>query len=139
FDGVMSGLAIQYAECYSPEHGRWTTEAYDRLLAEVYRVLRPGGRFIFSVNVPEPGWGRVALRSIHGILRPRQPGRYLRNAWRMWRYGAWLTREARRGRFHYLPIGVIIAKLAGTGFGSITYRLAYVRQAYLVRCLKPAA
>src|SRR5262249_38534572 len=37
-DGVVSGLAIQYAEYYSQEHQCWTTDAYDHLLAEVYRV-----------------------------------------------------------------------------------------------------
>jgi len=31
----------------------------DRLLAEVLRVLRPGGRFVFSVNVPEPLKSRI--------------------------------------------------------------------------------
>src|SRR4051812_9124787 len=43
FDGAVSGLALQYAESYSPERGGWTTDAYDRLLADVFRVLRPGG------------------------------------------------------------------------------------------------
>ena len=138
FDGVVSGLAIQYAECYSLERSCWTTEAYDRLLAEVCRVLRPGGRFVFSVNVPEPAWGWVALRSLHGILQTRQPARYVRNCMRMLRYGAWLTRESRRGRFHYLPIDVIVHKLAQSGFGAISHRLSYARQAYLIRCIKPA-
>jgi ubiquinone/menaquinone biosynthesis C-methylase UbiE len=69
FDGVVSGMAIQYAESYSGEQGGWTSDAYDHLLAEVYRVLRPAGRFVFSVNVPEPSWGRVAFSSLGGILR----------------------------------------------------------------------
>ncbi len=137
FDGVVSGLAIQYAEHYSEERGCWTTDAYDRLLSEVFRVLRPGGRFVFSVNVPEPGWRRVALQSIHGVLRSRHPGRYLKNSLRLIRYGHWLTREARRGRFHYLPIDTIVEKLGTAGFNSIAHRLTYACQAYLVRCVKP--
>src|SRR5581483_9860876 len=48
FDHVVSGLSISYAESYDAAAGRWTTAAYDRLLAEVVRVLRPGGRFVFS-------------------------------------------------------------------------------------------
>jgi ubiquinone/menaquinone biosynthesis C-methylase UbiE len=136
FDGVVSGLSIQYAECYSEALGNWTTAAYDRLLAEVWRVLRPGGRFIFSVNVPEPAWGRVAWQSLHGVLSARKPLRFLKNSLRMLRYGAWLTREARRGRFHYLPIETIVDKLAGTGFQRIEHRLSYAGQAYLIRCWK---
>jgi ubiquinone/menaquinone biosynthesis C-methylase UbiE len=138
FDGVVSGLAIQYAESYSEKDGCWTTEAYDRLLAEIYRVLRVGGRFVFSVNVPEPAWGRVALRALPGILRARRPARYVKNSLRMLRYGAWLTREARRGRFHYLPLPVIVEKLTATGFLAIAHRLTYAGQAYLIRCQKSA-
>jgi ubiquinone/menaquinone biosynthesis C-methylase UbiE len=137
FDGVVSGLAIQYAESFSDERGCWTTDAYDHLLTEVHRVLRRGGWFVFSVNVPEPAWGKVALRSLTEIFRTRQPGRYVKNAWRMWRYGSWLTREARRGRFHYLPLEEICPRLAGAGFVAVEHRFSYVGQAYLIRCRKP--
>jgi ubiquinone/menaquinone biosynthesis C-methylase UbiE len=136
FDGVVSGLAIQYAESYSRDKGRWTTDAYDHLLAEIYRVLRRGGWFVFSVNVPEPAWGKVALRSLTGIFRTRRISRYFRNALRMWRYGSWLTQEARRGRFHYLPLQDILHKLAAVGYVGLEHRRSYVGQAYLIRCRK---
>ena len=137
FDGVVSGLAIQYAESYSEERGCWTTDAYDHLLSDVCRVLRPGGRFIFSVNVPEPGWYKVALAALHGFFTARRPRRYVRNAWRMLRYGAWLKKEARRGRFHYLPSPVIADKLSAAGFVAIEHRLSFVGQAYVFRCRRP--
>ena len=137
FDGVVSGLSIQYAQSYSLDRQDWTTEAYDRLLFEVFRVLRPGGCFVFSVNVPEPSWGRVALRSIKGVFRAPRPARYVKNAWRMLRYGRWLKQEARRGRFHYLPENAIRHKLAAAAFMNIEHRLSYAGQAYLFRCRKP--
>jgi demethylmenaquinone methyltransferase/2-methoxy-6-polyprenyl-1,4-benzoquinol methylase len=136
FDGVVSGLAIQYAESFSAEKGRWTTDAYDRLLHEIQRVLRRGGWFVFSVNVPQPAWGKVALRSLTGVFRTGRLSRYLKNAWRMYRYGSWLTREARRGRFHYLPLETIQNKLAAAGFAGTEHRYTYVGQAYLIRCRK---
>ena len=68
FDGVVSGLSISYAEHYDEVAGRWTTAAYDHILAEVYRVVRPGGTFVFSVNVPDPKWGRVAWRSLASLF-----------------------------------------------------------------------
>jgi SAM-dependent methyltransferase len=136
FDGIVSGLAIQYAERYSEQAGRWTTEGYDRLLADAQRILRPGGCFLFSVNVPEPAWGRVALRSLPGLFRRGKIGRRLTDAWRLYRYGRWLTRESRRGRFHYLPIETIVAKLTAAGFAAIEHRLTYEEQAYLLRCRK---
>jgi ubiquinone/menaquinone biosynthesis C-methylase UbiE len=137
FAGVVSGLAIQYAESYSKERGRWTTDAYDHLLAEIYRVLQGGGWFVFSVNVPEPSWGKVGLRSLKGVFQVSRPARYLQKMLRMMRYGFWLTREARRGRFHYLPLSTIVAKLAATGFVAIEHRRSYAGQAYIFRCRKP--
>lgn len=137
FDGVASGLAIQYAESYCEETGRWTADGYDRLLAEVYRVLRPGGRFVFSVNVPEPKWSRVAWTALRGVFAAQRPLHYLKKAWRIWRYGGWLHRESRRGRFHYLPLETVIAKLHGLGFRAIDDKLSFAGQAYLLRCKKP--
>jgi ubiquinone/menaquinone biosynthesis C-methylase UbiE len=139
FAGVISGLAIQYAESFSDRLNRWTTEAYDHLLAEVLRVLRPGGSFVFSVNVPEPAWGKVALGSLGGIWRTNRPLRLLAKSVRMMRYGAWLKRQARTGRFHYLPCAEIVGKLENAGFADIEHRLSYAGQAYLLRCRRPCA
>ncbi len=133
FDGVVSGLALQYAESYSPEQGRWTCSAYERLLAEAHRVLRPGGCLVYSVNVPEPAWAKIALYGVPGFFRSNQPMRYLKNAVRMLRYGAWLKREARSGRFHYLPLADVEAKLAAAGFVRVQHRLSFAGQAYVLR------
>lgn len=135
FDGVVSGLAIQYAQSYDEVHG-WTSEAYDRSLAEVFRVLRPGGRFVFSVNVPRPNFFWVALASVPGFFFSRNPPLYLLNSYRMWGYGCWLHREAARGRFQYLPIETVAAKLRQIGFGTVIHRFGFAGQAYLIRCSK---
>jgi ubiquinone/menaquinone biosynthesis C-methylase UbiE len=137
FDGAVSGLAIQYAESFSVADNCWTSDAYEHLLAEIRRVLRPGGRFVFSVNVPDPAWGKVALNGLSALFRTRQPGRFLKNAYRMMRYGSWLKREARRGRFHYLPASTIANKLTAAGFVGIEHRLSYADQAFVVRCRRP--
>lgn len=137
FDGVVSGLAIQYAEDYSPATG-WTDAGYDRLLNEVFRVLKPGGRFVFSVNIPNPSWAKVALHSTFGAFFSAHPLRYLQRSVGMWSYGGWLKREARKGRFHYLHRTVITAKLAAAGFRDIECRRSFARQAYIFRAYKPA-
>jgi ubiquinone/menaquinone biosynthesis C-methylase UbiE len=137
-DAVVSGLSISYAESFDEATGTWTTAAYDRLLAEVYRVLKPGGRFVFSVNVPNPAWRKVAWRSLSGARAAKKPLKYLKKAWRMLRYGAWLKKEARKGRFHYLTADEVGAKMRAAGFGNVEHRLSYVDQAYIFRAYKPS-
>jgi SAM-dependent methyltransferase len=137
FDHAVSGLSITYAESYSPADGRWTTAGYDNILAEVRRVLRPGGRFVFSVNVPDPSWWRVAAASLGAVVGTGRPLTFLKRSLRMMRYGAWLKREARAGRFHYLPADAVAAKLRAAGFDRVEHRLSYARQAFVFRCIKP--
>jgi ubiquinone/menaquinone biosynthesis C-methylase UbiE len=138
FDHAVSGLSVTYAESYSEAEGRWTTAAYDRILGEVYRVLRPGGRFVVSVNVPEPQWWKVGLLSLGDMFGAGRPLRFVKRALRMMKYGAWLKREARTGRFHYLPAAAVTAKLVAAGFEGVEHRLSYAGQAYVFRARKPA-
>jgi ubiquinone/menaquinone biosynthesis C-methylase UbiE len=138
FDHAVSGLSISYAESFDEGSQTWTQTAYDRLLAEVLRVLRPRGRFVFSVNVPEPSWLKVGLRSLAGLFTARKPWNYVKKSGRMLRYGAWLKREARRGRFHYLPWQAVAGKLASAGFTDIEHRLSYAGQAFIFRATKPS-
>ncbi len=138
FDHAVSGLSITYAEAWDEVAERWTDTAYDHVLEEVFRVLRPGGRFVFSVNVPEPKWWKVGLLSMGDIFRAGQPLRFLKRSMRMMRYGGWLKREARTGRFHYLPAATITEKLKAAGFGPISHTLSYAGQAFVFRAVKPA-
>ena len=131
FDHAVSGLSISYAEFYDEAAQTWTTQAYDLLLREVWRVLRPGGRFVFSVNVPEPSWFKVSLHSLGAVFQANRPLHFLKKSWRMLRYGSWLKREARTGRFHYLPADTVRAKLRAAGYVGIAHRLSYVGQAYI--------
>lgn len=137
FDHAVSGLAVSYAESFDPAAGRWTTVAYDRLLAEVRRVLRPGGRFVFSVNVPEPSWARVFWKSLPGLARRGLSLRFLGRAARMLRYGRWLKQEARAGRFHFLPAAEVARRLTAAGFGPVEHRVSYAGQAFVFRATTP--
>jgi ubiquinone/menaquinone biosynthesis C-methylase UbiE len=137
FDRVVSGLSISYAASYDEAAGRWTDTAYTHALAEVFRLLRPGGRFVFSVNVPEPRWWVVALLSTPDIFRRQRRLQFLKRGWRMMRYGAWLKREARTGHFHYLTAAEVAAKLAAIGFTRVEHRTSYAGQAFVFRADKP--
>jgi hypothetical protein len=55
---------------------------------------------------------------------------------RMVRYGAWLKREARTGRFHYLPAATLTDKLSAAGFRHVEHRVSFAGQAFVFRCRK---
>lgn len=139
FDGIVSGLAISYAESQDPLTGQYTDDGYNRLLGELHRVLKPGGRLVFSVNVPNPKFWRILWKSIRMAPRVSKPGKVLWNALKMQSYGRWLCKEARRGRFHFLPIESIVARLNLAGFLAIRHRTSYADQAYVVYAEKPVA
>src|SRR4029078_43586 len=110
--------------------------AYDQLLAELYRVIRPGGRLVFLVNVPNPSWAKWVWRSLPRLFRGGHTLQSLKRIGRMLRYGRWLKREARTGRFHYLPAAEVARRLEVARFRSVEYRLIYCDQAIIFRAVK---
>jgi ubiquinone/menaquinone biosynthesis C-methylase UbiE len=138
FDGVVSGLAISYAESRDEIAGQYTDAAYNHLLAEMFRVLKPGGRLVFSVNVPRPRFWRIFWKSLRLAFRLSKPAKVLVNGLRMQRYGRWLNREAKRGRFHFFSLPEIEVRLRQAGFGTPRARLTYADQAYLISAHKSA-
>src|SRR5207244_805036 len=73
FDGVMSNLGV-------PALG------YDRVFQEVHRVLKPGGRFVFSEWPTEPNPTFAAVRELlgtHGTMTPSKDLAQVREAVRL--------------------------------------------------------
>lgn len=132
FDGIISGLAITYAEHKDPATGRYTDHAYNRLLGELARVLKPGGQLVVSVNIPDVRFWPIFWKSVGQAFSLSKPAKALVNGLKMMWYGAWLRREAKRGRFHYLPIDDIAARLNKVGFGNLKHCVSYAGQAYVI-------
>lgn len=139
YDGIVSGLAISYAESFDLESQQYTNAAYKHLYHEMHRLLRPSGRVVFSVNVPNPDYWKIVWKSFGKGLKLGKPLRTIKNVIQMQRHGAWLKREAVRGRFHFIPLAGILQLLQQAGFVRWESKLSYADQAYLVRAWKAAA
>ena len=106
------------------------------LLGEIARVLKPTGKFVFSINVPEPGFWKVFRKSLRGGHRVSRASKVFVNAIRMQLYGRWLKQEARKGRFHFYPLPELIKRLNCSGFEVKAHRISYAGQAYVVNAQK---
>jgi len=133
FDGIVSGLAITYAEHKDPKTGKYTDQAYRHLMRELKRVLKPGGRAVVSVNVPEPNFVSIMLKSFGSAFRIRSAGKAFVNGLRMLYTGRWLRKQARIGRFHYYPAAEVVRRLEDAGFPAVRHRTSYADQAIILR------
>jgi SAM-dependent methyltransferase len=137
FDLITAGLSLQYAQYWDTNKQQWTTAAYERVLSSIYKLLKPGGQFVFSVNTPNPDFSIIAKESKKEILTPwwKIPFRLLVALIMVWQ-GRKLTREADKGRFNYLPIEQVYHFLTEAGFKDIQYTLTYAGLAWVVSCKK---
>lgn len=130
FDGIVSGLSISYAEAIDAKTGRYCDSAYRRVYEEMSRILKPGGQLVFSVNVPNPRFWKIVMKSL-GRTKISKPGRTLVNTWRMMRWGREMCRYAESGRFHYWTADKITELLEQVGFEGVGHRMSYADQAYV--------
>ncbi len=135
FDLVTAGLSIQYAQHWDGK--KWTKEGYKKVLRDVFLALKPGGQFVFSVNVPNPDFSRVVKESRREIfLSWRFPLNILVSLIMLWQ-SKWLVEQTKIGRFHYLSIEEVMEMLKEANFINISYKLTYANLAWVVSCHKP--
>lgn len=101
FDVVLASLFVSYIEAAV---GRQS------VLAEVFRVLRPGGRLIMSNPKPHAEFSRVLWKSGWTAIR------HFIYAIQLLRYAFRFKRYDRQDKFHFLSRSETVELLTGSGF-----------------------
>lgn len=137
YDLVTASLCLQYAQHWDELRQCWTTTAYQRALSELYRLLKPGGQLVFSVDTPDPNFWVLAVRSQKEIFRTWWRAPYLMvMAGILLLQGRELARIAKTGRFHFLPLEQVMTMLEEAGFRDIQHRLTFANLAWAISCRK---
>jgi hypothetical protein len=136
FDGITAGLSVAYADHWNPNLKKWDDAAYLQLLRDVFLLLRKGGSFVFSSNIPHYDYVLLALMSWRQILLTWKFPLALIVTLIMLNQSRWLRECARKGRFHYLPAETIINELRSIGFKEVKYQLSYAKQAWVFLAIK---
>ncbi len=137
FDGVLACLSLPFAESRDPATGEFTDTAFRQMFLEIMRVLKPGGRLVFSVHVPDTDFGSLLWRSLGLLQELGHPLRLLRHYRESVRVSRWVKEESAKGRFHYLSIEAMKTFLHDIGFPSVEWKKSLANQAFVIRVDKP--
>jgi SAM-dependent methyltransferase len=137
FDGVLACLSLPFAESRDPATGKFTDTAFRQMFLEIMRVLKPGGRLVFSVHVPDTDFGSLLWRSLGLLQELGHPLRLLRHYRESVRVSRWVKEESAKGRFHYLSIEAMKTFLHDIGFPSVEWKKSLANQAFVIRVDKP--
>lgn len=135
FDGVTAGLVLPYIENWDQGSQQWNDRAYLKVLLEIKRILKTGGQFVWTTDMPNPKFNRIFFASWREILTAglKLP-RALTSAYTLLKFSRWLVKSANQGRFHYHTIEQIKEDLRETGFHIKEIIPTYAGVAWAICC-----
>jgi len=136
FDGVVANLSLSFAESRDPVSGEFNDQAFRHIFEEIWRVLKPGGRLVFSIHTPDADFGSILWHSLGLPQELTHPLKLLRQVRDTMRVSKWIKEETNKGRFHYLSIDALKTLLHDCGFPSVEWKRTLANQAFVIRADK---
>jgi 1-acyl-sn-glycerol-3-phosphate acyltransferase len=132
FDGITANLVLPYLIHHEGEIG---LKGFIGLLKCVYRVLKPGGHFIFSSPRENVNFLWVFLASWKNIFDPKNLN-HIYYGPAIFKQALQIQRKGKCGIYHFLNIKDLEKILTDIGFKNINFSRSMAEQADIVSCRK---
>jgi ubiquinone/menaquinone biosynthesis C-methylase UbiE len=110
--------------------------ALKRILQEIFRILKPGGFFLWSTPRRRVNFFVVAVASWRSFFAPAHPA-HRSYAWHILRHARRIQIWGRRGVYHFLSLTELETLLYEVGFRGLEFRTSLAGQVYVVAGRKP--
>jgi ubiquinone/menaquinone biosynthesis C-methylase UbiE len=132
FDGIIANLVLTYVRNFENKKGR---EALEGTLSEMYRILKPGGTFIWSTPRKDMNSLRAFIASLPDIFNLRHPENlYYGPA--IFRYSRTIQKLGRLGIYNFLEKEELIEIMKQIGFSNIRLKFELAGQVWLFKAIK---
>lgn len=133
FDAILANLVLSYVIIFD---NRYTgSSALNEVLKEMYRLLSPGGLFVWTTPNEKVNFSKVFLASWKQVFNPFTP-KYIYYGPRVLSYAKKIQAKGEIGLYHFLKKEQIENIMRDIGFVNIEVKNTFAGQSYLISANK---
>ena len=131
FDGITANLVLPYVTDFEGETG---IKAFERVLQEIWRILKPTGQIVWSTPVKNVHFGWVFLASLPDMLNiyeyvvSRDVSR-IQQGTRILRHALEIQQKGKQGTYSFLSQNELEKLLKEIGFENLKWKRTFAAQA----------
>lgn len=133
FNAILANLVLSYVIIFNNKYTG--SDALKEVLKEMYRLLSPGGLFIWTTPSEKVNFSKVFLASWRQVFNPFTP-KYIYYGPRVLSYAKKIQAKGEVGLYHFLDKEQIKNIMQDIGFINVEVKHTFAGQSYLVSANK---
>ena len=138
FNGVVANLCLSYVIDFEGEKGE---KAFEAVLREIYRILKPGGHLVWSTPKHNVHFQWNFVHSIPDMLNIKKQINHgiigLSVGMKILKHALEIQKKGKKGIYTFLPKNELENLLFQIGFVSPVWKKTFTRQVWVNRIEKP--